>query len=191
MWDKACEEGHIMRMTVICPSAADKKEMRENEVALRQLMYKIDPQLDDLILDVFTSRLEIGQLRETTVIVRWPIYLHASVNNLAASLCITKIGSHQFKAWTHFKGRTKVLKKPLLDRWADATIGGKKIAEISSEELQSRSWKQLDGDALTTNLEQHYNAIVEAAAQDGGKVNEELEKHIWTNEIDNIKRMHT
>ena len=191
MWDKACDEGHIICMTVTCPSASDAKEMNENEEALRQLIYKIDPQLENFILDVFTRRKEIGQVRETTVIVRFPIYLSASVSNLAASLCITGIGSHKFKAWTHFKGRTKVSKKPLLDRWADATIGGKKIAEISSEELQSRSWKQLDGDALTTNLEQHYNAIFEAAAQDGGKVHEELEKHIWESEMANITAMQT
>ena len=186
MWDKVCDEGHIICMVVTCPSAADYDQMKENEEDLRKLIYTIDPQLINFLLDIFTSRLEMGKVGESTVTCRWPIYLGESVNNLADSLCIVKIGTHRLNAWTYFKGKAQVLKTPV-DRWLDVTIGGEQIAEISPEELQSRPWKQLDADALTTNLEKHYNAMLEAEAQDGGW----WSKHIWTSEFDKVKTLRT
>ena len=74
MWDKVCDEGHIICMVVTCPSAADYDQMKENEEYLRKLIYQIDPQLIRFLLDIFTSRLEMGKVRESTVICRWPIY---------------------------------------------------------------------------------------------------------------------
>ena len=87
MWDKACDEGHIICMVVTCPSAADYDQMKENEEDLRKLIYRIDPQLTEFLLDIFISRLEIGKVRESTAICRWPMYFGESVNDLAASLC--------------------------------------------------------------------------------------------------------
>ena len=78
-----------------------------------------------------------------------------------------------------------------MDSWTDVTIGGKKIAYISPEELQSRSCKQLDGDVLITNLEMHYNAMFDAESQDGGVIKDELESYIYSCEIDKIKTMRT
>ena len=159
MWDKACDEGNIICMVVTCPSAVDYDKMKDNETTLRRLIYKIDHHLGLWLLDIFTSRLDMGQEIESTVICKWPKRFGASVNNLAVALCMVKLETHRFNAWTNFKGKAKVLKKPV-DRWLDVTIGSKKIADISPEELQFRPWKQLDGDALTTNLEKHYNAIL-------------------------------
>ena len=72
---------------------------------LKMLIFKIDSMLHKQCIDIFTSRKEIGSVGETTCICRWPYYLGSAVQNLAASLNITVIGAHKFKAFTSFEGR--------------------------------------------------------------------------------------
>ena len=93
LWDKLCKDGHVVCMVVTCSSAADEDQMKKNESDLRKLIFKIEKEMINILLDVYTSRKEIGQTRETTVYCRFPIYMTQSVHNIAALLRMTKVGS--------------------------------------------------------------------------------------------------
>ena len=98
-WDNLCQAGYIVCLVVACPSAKDDEKRKENETGLRQLIMKLDAQLSSYLLDLFTSRKEIGKVGETSVICRFPIFLTQPVHNLASQLRNIKAGPHSFDAY--------------------------------------------------------------------------------------------
>ena len=193
MWDDLCKQGHVICLVVKSPSAGDIEEMQKMEQFLKMLIYKIDKHLFNQIVDIYTSRKEIGTVGETTVMCRWPIYLGIPVQNLAATLNITAVGSHQFKAWTSFEGRSKVPRAAPVDQWSNVTIGGRKVAELTADELNNNNWNPLPSDTIKQNLEESHQAIVNASmfVKDEAKENAEMEDSIWPHEIEGLMNMKT
>ena len=189
-WDKLCKDGHVVCMVVTCPSAADEDQMKKNESDLRKMIFKLDKNMIQYLLDVYTSRKEIGQTRETTVYCRFPIYMTQSVHNIAAMLRMAKVGSHQFDAFVNFDGRAKICKQPE-DHWSNVTIGGRPVQALSAEELANNSWQQLKCDAMIEKLNKHCNDLFFAASRDPAQFTAEMAQYIYQWEIDHIEKMKT
>ena len=66
-------------MVVVCPCAQHKQQIQANEVRLRFVIAQLSQFLYDQIIDVFTSRKEVGTVNETFVYVRFPYYMMADL----------------------------------------------------------------------------------------------------------------
>ena len=192
MWDDLCNQGHVICLVVRCPRADDFEEMKKNEKFLKMLIHKIDNQLFLKIVDIYTSIKEIGTVGETTVMCRWPYYLGVSVQNLAATLNITEVGSHKFKAWTSYEGRNKVWARPV-DQWSNVTIGGRAVAELTSDDLEKHNWNQWSSATVKKTLEESHKAILNASLfqKDFEKEEFEMAALIFPCEIEALRSMKT
>ena len=62
-WDEQCKQGHICCLVVICPPCNNMEEMHQNQDLLRMLIFKIDSQMNKYLMDIWTSRQEIGAVK--------------------------------------------------------------------------------------------------------------------------------
>ena len=60
------------------------------------------------IVDIFTSKEQIGSVYEIYVYVRFPFYLAGHVKSLAIGVSESSVGSHSFRASISYEGRAKV-----------------------------------------------------------------------------------
>ena len=84
VWKLLSQDKLICSIVVTCPPAADEGIMYQNEVSLRELIARISFAVYDEILDVYTSRKEIGIVTSCTqVYVRPPICFDSQAQNTA------------------------------------------------------------------------------------------------------------
>ena len=75
VWRLLSHEKLICSIVVTCPPAADEKIMYQNEGSLKDLIMRTNMAVYDEILDVYTSRKEIGFVTKCTeAYVRLPIF---------------------------------------------------------------------------------------------------------------------
>ena len=138
-------------MVVVCPPCPNKRDMYVNEERLKIVIRQLAEFLHSQIVDIFTSRKEIGSINESFVYVRFPYYLTNDVITLATALSQLNVGPHSFKASVTYDGRAKLTKHfAVVEQW-DIEIAGRKIPAISSEELADISAEQY------ASYEQQYN----------------------------------
>lgn len=98
-----CDELHqnqvFVSMVVVCPAAKDQQESEVNEVRLKWMTFQLSEFMHDQIVEIVTSRKEIGTLHETYVYVMLPYYLTRLVKSLAIGVSEVSVGAHEFKAW--------------------------------------------------------------------------------------------
>ena len=109
--------------------------MYSNEVRLKILISQIDNHLAKSIIDMFTSRYEVGTIHETTCYVRFAYFMGEQVENAAQMICRTSIDTHRFHAEVSYEGRKKFFgKDQKVNQW-NATINGHNLPELPDEEL--------------------------------------------------------
>ena len=188
-----CNEKVLVNMVVVCPPCADKRIMKMNEQRLKILVKMINDFLYGQIADIFTSRMEIGQVSESFVYVRFPYYLAEQVMTLATALSQVSAGSHQFRASVYYDGRAKISKSiAVIEQW-EIEIAGFKIPAIPREELAAVS------DQPHASFEQKYQMRTESEktntfskdGMDEDDAHAELSKFLYDWEIAKIYEMQT
>ena len=82
-----------------CSAAEDQQESEVNKVRLKWMIFQVSEFMHDQIIDIFTSRKEIGTVHETYVYVGFPYYLTGLVKSLATGVSEVSVGAHESKAW--------------------------------------------------------------------------------------------
>ena len=65
-----------------------------------------------------------------------------------------------------------------MDYWANATVGGQKLPQISHSQMASMNWRQQPAETISANLEEHFSAWT-AKAKDHFVMNEEMDNYIY------------
>ena len=105
LYDELCRGGVLICMNVKPPPAKDAQEMHNNEIKLKILISQIDENLAKSIIDMFTSRYEVGTMNQTTCYVRFAYFMGLQVENCAQMICRTYIDTHRFHAEVSYEGR--------------------------------------------------------------------------------------
>ena len=73
LWDRLAEKKVVCALLVVCPPAQDKDAMYDNEDRVMWLIGQASEYMFKNIVDIWTSRIEIGSAKETYVYARYPI----------------------------------------------------------------------------------------------------------------------
>ena len=82
IYDMMCQERILICLNVKLPPVKDEQCMYQNQDKLRVLIARFDNYLASNIIDIFTSRHELGSVSETTAYVRFPHYSGDEVENI-------------------------------------------------------------------------------------------------------------
>ena len=93
IWDGLADDKVIITMVVTAPPAKDQKEAADNEDRLRCAIFQVDQYLHEQMVDLWTSREEIGGLHETYIYVRWPYHFGCQVKALA--VCLSQLEGNE------------------------------------------------------------------------------------------------
>ena len=110
LWDQLSEQKVVCSMVVVCPPSKDKQEMFENEERLKLAIGQVSGHMYSLIVDVWTSRKEIGTVSETFVYVRFPYHLWEKVEELGDKISQVNVGTHHFTAYLCLDARKEMVR---------------------------------------------------------------------------------
>ena len=96
LWDKLSDQKVVCSMVVVCPPCNNKEQMSDNEERLRLSIGQISGFMHSRIVEVWTSRKEIGTVSESFVYVRFPYHMWAKVEELGAKISQVNVGTHHF-----------------------------------------------------------------------------------------------
>ena len=97
LWDQLAESKVVCALDLLCPPAKDKGAMYANEKRVSIMIGQASEYMFKNIVDIWTSRYEIGQRSETHVKVYFPYHLWQRVEELAAKVSVMNVGPHHFK----------------------------------------------------------------------------------------------
>ena len=117
------------------PPAKNMHEVYSNEQKLKILIYNLSPHMHSLIVDIWTSRYEVGQVKETTGYVRWPYYLGENVQSMCAQLNKVNVGTHGLQCEVIFAGRAPLWKDNAVPEQWEASICGSKLPQLKGAAL--------------------------------------------------------
>ena len=124
---KLCQDNILICLNVELPPTKDEKTMYQNQERLWVLIARFDRYLSNNIVDIFTSRTELGSISETTAYVRFPFYLGDHVQALCWHRNQVHLGTRKVQAIICVEGKTKYFgPDPVLPQW-EATIYGHKL----------------------------------------------------------------
>ena len=135
LYDKLCKDKILICLNVKLPPCQTEKEMYANEGKLKVLIAQYDRYMTSMLIDLFTSRFEVGQAQETTAYVRWPYFMGDKVQSLGTWLCRAEIGTHRIHAEICYDGRKKYSWGRELTEW-NVVFNGHALPSFSKEELQ-------------------------------------------------------
>ena len=98
LWDRLAEKKVVCALLVVCPPAQDKDAMYDNEDRVMWLIGQASEYMFKNIVDIWTSRIEIGSAKETYVYARYPYHLWQMVEELGTKISTMNVGTHHFKA---------------------------------------------------------------------------------------------
>ena len=130
--EKLCEDGHLVKLNVICPPIPSKNEIKLHEESLLLMMSQFHRNAHELMYDMFTSRWEHDTwgVKPVHVYVSFPFHYAAYAEDLAFCLRLCKSGTHQLDAWV-----SDSKKKQAVVPW-ESTMSGTVLPSLTPEEIQ-------------------------------------------------------
>ena len=189
LWDQLSEQKVVCSMVVVCPPSKDKKEMYENEDRLRLAIGQVSGHMYSLIVDVWTSRKEIGTVSESFVYVRYPYHMWAQVEALATSISQLNVGTHHFKASLSLEARKKLQPRHgvQVQQW-ELQINGHNLPDLKKEDIDEMQ------EAAKGSFAEKFEKEMQVDAMDKAGMSSEMQcalQFLWDHEIHHMKTTET
>ena len=147
--------------------------------------------LGKLMVDLWTSRHEIGKLCQTTCYCRWPYHYGQQVGSLMAYLNeIIVDKTHHLKAEFCFEGKTKLwknIKESEISQWT-LQVGGVELPKMTQEEIKEMHASKNENFEDTVNA----HKIILLASQDLFKperLAQDVQEYLFSQEIAHLQNM--
>ena len=135
LWDQLAESKVVCALDLLCPPAKDKGAMYANEKRVSIMIGQASEYMFKNIVDIWTSRYEIGQRSETHVKVYFPYHLWQRVEELAAKVSVMNVGPHHFKGSLCLEARTKLERLGRQVQQWQLECNGQALPELSKDEM--------------------------------------------------------
>ena len=173
LWEWLAEQKTVCSLVLVCPPAKDNAAMLELCVPCcwSALVEQASGHMYKCIVEVWTSRLEIGTVSETFVYVRFPYHLWAKVEELGDKLSQGNLGTHHFTAYLCLDDRKKNVMDGMQGWDLEIQSVGQNIPEWKNEDhvemqaaAKTSTAEKLDNElqvnqkektGITTNLDLH------------------------------------
>ena len=189
LWDQLSEQKVVCSLMVVCPPSKDKKEMYENEDRLRLAIGQVSGHMYSRIVDVWTSRKEIGTVSETFVYVRYPYHMWAQVEALATSISQLNVGTHHFKASLSLDARKKLQPRHgvQVQQW-ELQINGHNLPDLKKEDIDEMQ------EAAKGSFAEKFEKEMQVDAMEKAGMSPEMQcalQFLWDHEIHHMKTTET
>ena len=188
LWDNMHDQKVVCSLVVVCPPAKDKNVMLENEERVKMMIGQISGYMHRCIVEVWTSRKEIGSVSETFVSVRFPYHMWAKVEELGASISQVNVGTHHFNAYLSLDARKKLVRHGRqVEQW-ELQINGHSLPELKKESLAEMQEAAKASFAEKLDSELQVDQIEKTGLSP--EVQDMLE-FLWDDEIIHVKKTET
>ena len=193
VWDTLCENRYAISLAVTLPPALTVDEMKRNEVRLKNVIGQYSKHLCSMMVDIWTSRYEIGKLCQTTCYCRWPYHYGQQVGSLMAYLNeIIVDKTHHLKAEFCFEGKTKRwknIKESEISQWT-LQVGGVELPKMTQEELKEIHASK--NGTFEDKLKAHKTTLL--ASQELFKpesLAQDVQQYLWAQEVAHLQQCKT
>ena len=187
LWDQLAESKVVCALDLLCPPAKDKGAMYANEKRVSIMIGQASEYMFKNIVDIWTSRIEIGSAKETYVYARYPYHLWQMVEELGTKISTMNVGTHHFSASLSMNARKKWQWQEHVEQW-QLECNGCKLPGIRKEDLQVLQA------AANTSFAEKFATQLNVKAIDKAGIAKELHcahDFLWGEEVDHMKQTET
>ena len=162
--------------------------MRENEERVKIMIGQISGHMFKCIVEVWTSRHDIGTVSETFVYVRFPYHMWAKVEELGASMSQVNVGTHHFNAYISLDARKKFVRHGMQVQQWELQINGHNLPELKKENLVEMQ------EAAKTSFQEKLDNELQVDKIEKTGLSTEVQcmlEFLWDHEIQHMKQTRT